>query len=943
MPDIIAITEVKPKHSKTAITEAEIAIDGYHAPFNNLSKEGRGICVYVSTKFSAVEFKYTCTEDFRECVWINLSVGDEDKILLGCLYRSPSSTYENNRNLEGMLRSISDMNPKRLIILGDFNYPNVDWGQCVSTEGDGSDSDFFMECLKDCYLTQHIDTPTRHREGQQPSILDLILTNEENVVNDIQYLAPLGNSDHCTVLFNYVCKAVSSNSITTKYKYDKGDYDGMREYFRQVDWSVELGQTTEQEAWDVFSGKLEDAMSRFIPIHKTGGNKKKKHQLYMNKQGLSLGKRKDRAWQRYLESRDMADYKEYCDARNTLRSYTRKLRHDFEENISREIKENPKAFWRYTQAKMTVRTGVSDLRNSDGQLSNEDCEKAEILNDFFCSVFTDEDTANIPSLEKKHHGPTLDNIEITTEQVIKHIKKLKPGKSAGPDGFHPRVLREIVEEIALPLQVIFSKSLSSGKLPHQWKLGQVTPIFKKGDRNTPGNYRPVSLTAVLCKVMESIIREHVMDHMVKYDLFCDEQHGFVPGRSCMTQLLTCIDEWTESLDRGEPLDAVYLDFKKAFDTVPHERLIGKLDSYGICGNTKEWISSFLHDRKQRVSLNGHVSKWSDVTSGIPQGSVLGPILFVVFINDLPDVVKSTVRIFADDTKLYGSATTEQDRQLIQEDIDSLSDWSDKWLLKFNTSKCGVMHLGYNNPKQDYNMRDNSNEYQGLEETKIEKDLGVHIDNKLTFHQHVNNAVNKANRILGIIKRTFANRSTGIMKRLYTTLVRPALEYGNAVRTSRYVGDTDKMEKVQQRATRLCSDIRDLPYEERLKALKLPSMYYRRERGDMIQAYKIISGKDRINKEKLLPASHIERTRGHSKKLMKRRARLNARKYSFGHRVTDSWNGLPNSVVNAKSINDFKDKLDKHWITKHYCTRPHACAGGNVVIPMTTNEERVSQA
>ena len=181
---------------------------------------------------------------------------------------------------------------------------------------------------------------------------------------------------------------------------------------------------------------------------------------------------------------------------------------------------------------------------------------------------------------------------------------------------------------------------------------------------------------MLCKVIETLVREQIMNHMVRFELFCNEQHGFVPGRSCMTQLVTCLDEWTELLDRGEPVDAIYLDFKKAFDTVPHERLLNKLDSYGVCDNIRRWVSGFLHDRKQCVSLNGHTSKWSPVTSGITQGSVLGPVLFVVFINDLPDA-DNTIRIFADDTKLYGPVTSDQDRKQIQVDIDKLSDWSDR--------------------------------------------------------------------------------------------------------------------------------------------------------------------------------------------------------------------------------------------------------------------------
>ena len=752
-PDIIALTEVKPKYGSTKLTDAELSIDGYHPPFHNLDKDGRGICIYVSSDFCVADFKCTSIQCFQESVWITVTLDRSHKVLIGCVYRSPSSSDTNNRDLESMLRTVSEMRVQHLIVVGDFNYPGIDWQECVSLDREGSDSDQFTECLKDCYLTQHIDKPTRFRGSQKPSLLDLILTNEDNVICDIQHLAPVGNSDHCTLTFKYICKVEESTSITKKYKYDKGDYDGMRNCFRNICWSDVLDGKDAQESWDVFREKLEEAMQNFIPIHSIRGHgKKRKRQMYMDKKGLGMVRSKNRQWQKYLESHDLRDYKEYCNIRNSLRKYTRGLRRDFEEKISQEVKDNPKAFWKYTKSKTTVRSGVSDLKDEYGDMHSEDSAKAEILNNFFCSVFTQENTDFIPELEIKHSDPKLTDIEITTESVVKHIRKLKASKSAGPDGFHPRVLKELVNEIAIPLCDIFSKSLKSGELPRQWKLGQVTPIFKKGDRCTPGNYRPVSLTAVLCKVMEAIIRENVMDHMVSFDLFCDEQHGFVPGRSCMTQLLTCIDDWSEALDKGEPLDAIYLDFKKAFDTVPHRRLIQKLKSYGIDGNVKDWIASFLNNRKQRVSINGHTSPWSSVTSGIPQGSVLGPILFVVFINDLPDVVKSVVRIFADDTKLYGSVATEGGRSQIQEDINSLSDWSDKWLLKFNTSKCSVMHLGRKNPKHIYDMRDNDGVYQQLEETEVEKDLGLYVDNKLSFHHHVNTAVNKATRVLGVIKR-----------------------------------------------------------------------------------------------------------------------------------------------------------------------------------------------
>ncbi|KAK3085705.1 hypothetical protein FSP39_007566 [Pinctada imbricata] len=394
----------------------------------------------------------------------------------------------------------------------------------ISLVKEGSDSDYFIECIKDSYLIQHVEMATRFRGNQRPTLLDLILTNEENVVQDLNYLAPVGNSDHCSLLFSYVCKAEENMLCTKKFRYDKGNYDEMRKLFTEVDWigimSESESEGSVQELWDVFREKMEETMDKCIPVHNVKNKSRKtKQQMYMDAEGMRMVRRKNKAWEKYMKSREQKDYLEYCDVRNALREHTKELRCKFEENIANEVKENPRAFWKYTRSKTTVRSGVGDLKDKEGVMHSDDKAKAEILNSFFCRVFTNEDLERIPSLERKHYGPTLSHIDINEETVVKCIQKLKPGKSAGPDGFHPRVLKEIANEIALPLSIIFRKSIESGRLPCQWKLGQVTPIFKKGDRNTPGNYRPVSVTAVLCKVMETIVREHVMKHMVENKLF----------------------------------------------------------------------------------------------------------------------------------------------------------------------------------------------------------------------------------------------------------------------------------------------------------------------------------------------------------------------------------------------------------------------------------------
>ncbi len=398
------------------------------------------------------------------------------------------------------------------------------------------------------------------------------------------------------------------------------------------------------------------------------------------------------------------------------------------------------------------------------------------------------------------------------------------------------------------------------------------------------------------------------------NLFCDAQHGFFPGRSCMTQLLTVIEMWTASLDRGKPVDAIYLDFKKAFDTVPHQRLLMKLDAYGISGTMRKWIEEFLMDRRQKVVVNGQSSEWSAVKSGIPQGSVLGPTLFVLFINDLPDVVGSTAKIFADDTKVYRDILSVDDRNVLQQDLNSLVEWSKKWLLFFNTDKCKVLHLGFNNPQHQYTL-----DGAPLAEVKEEKDLGVVIDSELKFHSHVSQAVKKASRMLALIRRAFSCHDEDTIPHLFKGLVRPLLEYGNLIWHPQFMMDVKEVEKVQRRVTKMVPIYKDLPYEERLKVLKMPSLQYRRKRGDMIQVFKIVRRIDRLDPADFFEFPPYPATRGHRAKIYKQRCRLKVRENAFSQRVVNDWNSLSDEIVSAETVNQFKARLDRYWVGERYKT------------------------
>ena len=490
-------------------------------------------------------------------------------------------------------------------------------------------------------------------------------------------------------------------------------------------------------------------------------------------------------------------------------------------------------------------------------------------------------------------------------------------KSCGPDNCHPFFLRECAEEIYLPLSEIFQRSISTGDVPNDWKKANITCIFKKGNKQEPGNYRPVSLTSVLCKLLEGNIKEEVMNHLSRHNLLSDSQFGFRKNRSTILQLLTVMEDWTDALDNNLQVDTVYLDFKKAFDSVPHKRLVKKLEGYGIKGSLLLWLKNFLKQRQQRVVINGNLSKWTDVLSGIPQGSILGPILFILYINDLPGVVGSVCKLFADDCKLYRNIASEADQKELQEDIERLCKWSKDWLLGFNIKKCKMVSFGNVQFEYEYGMTDTQNNLHVLSTEDSESDLGILFKKNLKFDEHIDNTVNKVNRIIGLIKRKFTYMDKDLFLTLYKSLVRSHLDYGNLVfypTTKKY---KQIVENAQRRATRLVPELCGLIYKERLIELNLPTLDYRRKRFDIIQVFKIVNKIDDIDMSTFFTFTENNQLRGHNLKLNKPRANKSVKLHSFSLRNIPVWNSLPLEVVNSRTVVEFKTKLDNLWSSQRF--------------------------
>ena len=594
----------------------------------------------------------------------------------------------------------------------------------------------------------------------------------------------------------------------------------------------------------------------------------------------------------------------YIKYRNKAKSEIRKAVKNHEKNIIDKSKTNSKPFWKYVNSKLNRSTGIPNLAKPDGNLTSSDEEKANVLNSFFSSVFTQEDLTDIPIIDNLTDNTFLSEIIVTKEAVNNKLKKLNPAKAMGPDKIPSIVLKELSEELSLPLSIIFNKSLHSGIVPSEWKTAEVSAIFKKGKNSDPGNYRPVSLTSISCKLLESIITDEIRTFMETNNLFNKCQHGFRNKRSCVTQLLEVLNDFSRLVEKGECIDVIYLDFSKAFDTVPHQRLISKLRANGITDNLLNWINSFLSGRKQRVRVNSAYSKFAPVSSGIPQGSILGPLLFIIYINDLSNDAKCTCKIFADDTKIYD---TDNNHTLIQNDLLSFLKWSEKWLLKFNKAKCSVLHMGKNNKQNKYYM--DMEQTIELKSIDSEKDVGVTFSKDLKFNQHISNIIKKSNQLTGLIKRSFTYTDKHMLLKLYKSIVRPHLEYANVIWHPFYKNQLEALEKVQRRYTKFIPGLSEKSYYERLVELKLPSIKYRQLRGDLIQTFKIIHNIDNLNCSDFFDFN-VNKTRNSNLKLQKEYAKTNSRKNFLSLRIFDAWNALSETTRTVDTVLKFKICIDR---------------------------------
>ena len=898
-PDFILGCESKLDDS---ISTYSIFPSNYSVYRKDRNRHGGGVFIAISDLLSVTE----CPEFITDCelLWCKILLKDAKPLYIGSYYCPPN---DKQHGVEGLKQSLGKLQAKysrsqpSIVITGDFNHPDINWDtQTTTNPATNACHQKLLDILLENFLFQIVREVTRPASG---NILDLIITSNPALIQNVS-IHP-GISDHSILTFDLDAKFKTSGKSQRRiYQFNKADPQQLGKAcedfctkFLQSDPEMESVESN----WNTISQFLTKLMSDLVPSKMSKG---KKHLPWVSISIKRQMRKRDRLFKKARRQSCSAAWREYRQFRNKVAKAVHKAHCDYINNvIGASLQDNPKSFWSYIKMCRSENIGIPPLRTST-KLCATGPDKAEALNEYFQSVFTQEQPYPLPQKEKSPY-PTIGHLHIHRTGVEKQLRNLNPAKAHGPDELPPKLLKIVAHEIAPALSFLFQQSHNCGVVPTQWRQAPVTPIHKSGVKSDPANYRPISLTCICCKVMEHIVLSHISKHLAANNILTEAQHGFRQQLSTTTQLTSVVHDWSSTLQKRSQVDAVFLDFQKAFDRVPHKRLDIKLEYYGIIGDSKAWIMSLLSGRKQAVVVDGSQSSWRDVTSGVPQGSVIGPTLFLLYINDIQDNTKCTVRLFADDCVIYREIRNDEDHLFIQSDLEYLSAWSSNWLMNFNIKKCAILSITRKRKPRIYQYLLLNEVIPRVDQYKY---LGVTITADLRWEKHCQTIRHKASRTLGLLRRTLPSCSSEVKSKAYTALVRPQLEYGSEAWNPHNVTTINGLEKIQKTAARfVCSDYRKSTSSESLiSSLKWDSLHTRRLLAQCTLFYKIQYQQVAVPfPAVVLPAAYHGRY-DHNLKYTVPAATMDIFKFSFFPRVIKIWNHLPSHAVNIQGTDNFKE-------------------------------------
>ena len=852
-------------------------------------------------------------------------------LYIAAFYRPPSTNIDYLFNLHDSLSRIPT--DKHIWISGDFNLPDIDWTAISPFDPLDADvpnpviphtnrrllHDTFIDIVNTFSLSQTVLTPTRTQTITRPNgttktshILDLFLTNNILNINNTQVLP--GLSDHDLVLIDADLRPVRQRQDRRQvFLYSRADMDSIKQDmndFRRDYFSTDPMTRPLTSNWNRFQHAIHTTMNNNIP-QKTHSSR---HTLpWFSRHLRRQHRKKQRLYRRAQTYNTPENWKTYkVHQKKFAKNIKTAERNYISTYLTDNIKNNIRHFFKFFKSRKQDTTNISALKRNNTLVTSPD-GKAQLLNNHFKSVFTHEHI-QLPNMPNSPY-PSIPRLTITTDGIQKLLETLDITKATGPDKIPAYILKHCASSIAPILQSLFTQSLSTSIFIHDWLCANINPLFKTGDRTDPANYRPISLTSIPCKIFEHILHKHIMNHLDSHNILTDTQHGFRPKRSCESQLIVTHHDITKYLDRRDTkqVDAIVLDFAKAFDKVPHKRLLKKLEFYGIRGPILHWLTAFLTNRTQRVLLDGSSSDSVSVTSGVPQGTVLGPLLFLLYINDLPlSTPNSTTRLFADDSLIYRPIRTLKDSRLLQQDLYALEQWEQTWQMSFRPDKCKLLRFTRSNSPIifDYYLHN-----QQLSPVTSHKYLGVHISSNLKFNTHIDHIRSQANRTLGFVRRNLHNCTPNIKHIAYNTLVRPTLEYCAAAWDPYTQNNITKLEQINTKAARFITNNYSLDpgITTRIKQqINMAPLDKRRQAHRLTIMYKISHNHIDINKHEYLQEANTRSTRNsHTYKYQTSHTNTDTYKHSFFPKTIREWNKLPQNIISSSSIDTFHHKVYNH--------------------------------
>ena len=904
-PHVVAIQETK-IDSSIATSELFPETCPYSVYRKDRNIHGGGVMLLVHKDISHMPI--TELENDSESIWVKV-FANKTSHFVASWYRPPGSTSEEFQLFREQLDYIRTHHKGKKLpsahVLGDFNFKDIDWPDRLSKSGSTlsqSEGQILIDIMNDHGLEQMVHFPTREK-----NTLDLILTTLPGQFQDVHSPDKLSDHDIISGTLKMFIPPIKKPRRKV-YLYQKGDYESMRkdtlQFAKEKYFNGHSDTRSVQENFDLLTSFIQDSADKHIPS-KT--SRSVSSIPWITPEIRRKIRRKNKTHAKAKKTGSSKLRSKFETLRREIKADVRKQHDLYVNNLVGDVKANPRDFYRYINSQKKDTQGIPPLKRKNGKgVAQSDLEKAEEFNGQFTDVFSKNEHTQVPLLDRS--APFMNDIAVSKDGVIKLLKGLNPSKALGPDELHPRVLKELATELGPVLAHLFQQSIDTGEIPKEWSLANICPLFKKSDRSLACNYRPVSLTCVPCKLLEHIVCSNIMAHLDEYKLLSDRQHAFRKGHSCETQLTTVINDWAKILDNRGQVDTFILDFEKAFDTPPHELLKSKLFGYGFGGKTLKWIDSFLCFRQQRVVVNGVKSDWAPVLSGVPQGTVLGPLLFSLYINDISSDIESEIRLFADDCVCYREIKDEKDTMKLQRDIDRLGSWARKWGMRFQPVKCNMMQLTRKRIKKihaSYTL-----EGTNLENVESIKYLGVTITSDLRWNTHVSNVCTKANRTLGFLRRNLHSCPQEVKEAAYKGLVRPVLDYGSSVWDPPGVVLQEELESVQKRAARFVTGNYD--YETGsmtgiLGQLKWESLKKRRKDNRLILLYKGLKGKASVPTDDLIPKTRRCRNQ-HSMAFQTPIANTDVYKSSFFPQTIRDWNALPDSLIS--SAEDAEDCVAK---------------------------------